>query len=250
MKNFAVKNNKVYYGEAVVQCTTKYDVYRELVAENDKYFAVGMHGENSGCYPYLDVVFIGDKTTGAFEVIKVFKIIGVGSDGRPFTSGNEGQLRTIGFADESTLLCQSASANAKVDLSLAFYPTEKVGETASPKYDTLKLESYFDYEVVEDGGILLTLKDTVPRTQLLKWNGFDLSYNCFKLWGSFGGGGQAHFMMADSITNESFTVTYGSSTTMTSDYIWERRNHIRDCCRKMFPYHSQIRDDEITKKAA
>lgn len=101
----------------------------------------------------------------------------------------------------------------------------------------MKLSDVLDVKDLGDAGYLLKLKPDHPRTDLLNFKGFGLQYDAFKLWDL--NKGTAYLMFLDTENNSTWTVSWGHSTTMTSEHVWEMQMELLACICKKFP---KVRD--------
>ena len=233
-------------GKLVFENTQERYVYKDIHLTTKDYALYGVHGENPHCYPYLDKVFVLNKATGESQIVNVFEQISDKSYKIP--------LATIEKLDKDTFIAIGETGKkAIIDAKLMFTPELKVGDTISPTYDKEKLETYFDYYIGEGSepdkpSVLMTLKDDVPRTNLLRFNGLSLEYDIFKFSGNIYNYGTSALMMCDSKENSSWTIHWGHSTTLTSEEIWDRRNTLRQCLEKMTPNLPQVKEQLIVQE--
>ena len=100
------------------------------------------------------------------------------------------------------------------------------GDKVSPKLDPKRPSTWFDFEVVENDDIIMTLKDEVAIHNLLKLPGFTIDYNAFKFSGPIIGYGQSSLYMFNTETKKGWQVNYGHSTSMVSDSVWQMRDRL------------------------
>lgn len=100
----------------------------------------------------------------------------------------------------------------------------------------MKKKTLMDLLNIEDlgeAGYLFSLKEDVARTALLRFKGFGLQHDAFKIWNL--DKPTASLMFIDTATNKSWTVNWGSSTTLTADTVWDQRNALLECLAEKFP---------------
>ena len=97
----------------------------------------------------------------------------------------------------------------------------------------MKLSKIMEIENCGDAGFIFSLKENIPRKELLKFKGFGVMYNMFKIWNL--DKSTAIIMFIDTETNKSWTANWGSSTTLTSDNVWEQRNALLKYLAEEFP---------------
>ena len=90
------------------------------------------------------------------------------------------------------------------------------------------LSNCFEYTRCNDHAVILELKEVLAPMHLLRFDGFLCGYSVFKIE-KYGYNGT--FTMVKDKSNY-FTVTWGHSTTMTSDYVWKMRDAILECIRE------------------
>lgn len=207
----------------------------EYMAHDDRYVVIGVHNDNPGCYKYLDMVIVYDTETDGYKLVRAWDVLG------DSYHNESSKLNSVTYEDGNFVI-KSCAKTAYVFPQLIMAEDIKPNTVVSPILDITKMETCFDYEVMEDMAILMTLKEEVPMTQFLKWHGFNMDYNAFKFWGSILSGGQSYLMFVNTKTGNSWTVSYGHSTTMTSGEIWQRRDVLIDCIKKVLPSHPQVRE--------
>lgn len=94
--------------------------------------------------------------------------------------------------------------------------------------DYSKLSNCFDYMVCNDHSVILKLKAELEPIHLLQFDGFLCGYSVFKI--EKHGYNGTFTMVKDESTY--WTVTWGNSTTMVSDYVWKMRDAILNCVRE------------------
>ncbi len=238
--NIEIKNDGLYINNNLVTSMDK--VYKNLRAENDNYICMGIHAENPGCYKYLDKVLLIEKRTGKYEFVNVSKVIG---DQRHFDE--ESKLIKVACSGDNFIVASSI-AKAIVYPYVLFDESLKEGDIVKPKLDMSKPETYFNYEVCTDEDVIITLKKEVPKAQLLRLPGFNMTYDTFKFSGAIINYGQSSLMFVDSTTGQSWSVSYGHSTTMTTDEVWKCKNFLVNCMLKAIPTHRKLRDTAVMQK--
>ena len=231
--NIATKGNVYINGKAVYDAGSRRHPYCDIFCVTDEYAFLGIHGCNPGCYPFLDRMLIIRLSDLKHREIKLWPLIGEAK------------------YDEKSKLCSVKMRYGKVCVSSSIRKAEiyphrifaedlRPGTTVSPKYNGT-LASCFDYKVLEDYGILIKLKDTLTPLDLLEFHGFNADYDIFKLWDL--GAGTSFLLFTDSQTRKSWTVSWGNSTSMVGNDIWERRDGLLDAIKKVFPNHPAYREE-------
>lgn len=213
----------------------------ECRATDGKYLLMGVHNDNPGCYNFLEMVLVYDLETNNYKLVRVWNDIGE----RPFSE--ESKLVSIVYED-GNFVVSSKNKKAYIYPNIIMAKDIEKNTIIKPKLDINKMETCFDYEIMDDYAILMTLKEEVPMIQFLKWSGFDMSYNAFKFWGNIIGCGQGHLMFVNTKSENSWIVNYGHSTTLVGDYVWTRKRILLDCIKKIVPTHPQIRETCYTKQ--
>ena len=207
---------------------------KEYLASDEKYLLIGVHNDNPNCYQYLEKIIVYDMETEDYKLIKIW-----GAIGSPRYNENS-KLISVTY-ENGNFVVKSPIKTAYVFPQVIMAEDIKPNTIVSPELDLTKMETCFDYEIMEDMAILMTLKEEVPMTQFLKWHGFNMDYNAFKIWGAFYGG-QSYLMFVNTKTGKSWTVSYGNSTTMTSGEVWQRKDTLLECIKKIVPTHPQVRE--------
>lgn len=235
-----IKDGMLYInGEAQV---IKGVPYPKLIktTQNGAYSAIGIHAENPGCYKYLDKVLICDDKTGSTQEILAYSILA----GNCRYNDPAAQLKRI-RAKGNGFVVESDIAKAYINAEIAFMPAPKAGDAVTPKLDINKMHTCFDYQITDDLGVIMKLKKDVPVSHQLMWDGFSMQYNAYKIWGT---SSQKYLMCINIDSGECWTVSSGTSTTMTSDYVWTRKKKLERCIKEVFPNHPFYRDQVILTK--
>lgn len=244
-----VKDGDVYIGQKKVFSSEsgradrekKSYAYNDLRAGSDDYELIGIHGSNPGNYKYLDSVLVVDKKTEKHHMLRLWPVIG-GSH-----YGEESKLQYL-CNKENVFYASSSSGKAVVRPDFIFTPPMAAKEIVSPALDINKPETYFDYENCDNNDIIISLKKEVPRTQLLRLPGFNLSYNLFKF--ERGVIDYGYLLFVDTDTNKSWQISWGSSTSMVCDTVWDQRDFLVECMKKVIPNHPRIRESVYVEKIA
>lgn len=96
--------------------------------------------------------------------------------------------------------------------------------------DFSKLANCFDYKVCNDHSVILKLKEELEPFHLLQFDGFLCGYSMFKI--EKHGYNGTFTMIRDENETTYWTVTWGHSTTMTTDYVWKMRDALLECIRE------------------
>lgn len=233
-----IKGNSIYYNNEKIFLDSRTTPYK-IRAANEKYEVVGLHSYNPGCYKYLEEALIINKETGEYKILRLWPVLGKNYN-------DEGsKLEKITKAKNGFIVI-SQNGKGFINPEVVFGKAVKVGDTINPKYDPGKLETYFIYEICHGNDVLMTLKEEVPRTQLLRWPGFDLSYNAFKFSGI--GAMQSSLAFINTENNHCWSIDWGNSTTLTSDEVWKKKKELYRCMKTVIPTHPGLRDDMCVVK--
>ena len=207
-----------------------------LIAEDDKYMAIGHHGCNPGCYKNLDSVYMICKETGAYEWLRLWDYLG----SRYSSYGEDSKLRCL-YTDKEpgVFIAESDHGIAKIDANLVFAPDLIPGTVISPNLSMKKPETWFNYQVCERQDILMILKDDIPRVKLLDLPGFDMQYNAFKIGGDWTEG-SFEFLNIDLKTGTS--VTYDCRLHQLGVVLKPRCERLISFMEAVVPNHPVIRD--------
>ena len=216
-------------------------IYPDLIAENEKYIVIGQHGENPGCYPYLDRVICIEKATNKNVTVLLHKYLSHGRE----KYGKETKLSLLTTYGWRTgdFLVGSELNGVCLHCNMVFAPYTEVGETRLPAFDKTRLATYFDYEIAADDDVIFRLKPGVQRVELMRFPGFTNKYDVYKLSGGIlSGKGQSYLYMVDTARDTCDRYDYGGSTTCCSNAIWDLKKQLVDCAKEMFPNLSKFRE--------
>ena len=128
--------------------------------------------------------------------------------------------KSIGVDDADRKL--ASFANYVKELGMTEQVIKKTMKVLNIKEGDYKnLCECFDYEIIDDETVILHLKKDIDPKYLLRFKGFNDGFTDFKIWTN-GHNGTFTMIKGDSY----FTVTWGSSTTCCSDYIWDMKKEI------------------------
>jgi hypothetical protein len=234
-------------GSLVFENADNYSVYENISLETKDYALYGLHGVNPYCYPFLDGVFVINKNTGEYKDVDVYEFLYC--EGR-----NKTPLRTIVQLDKDTFVALDESGEgAIIDTKLIFATPLKAGDTITPEYDINKLETYFNYYVgegneIDEPTIVMTLKEDVPITNLLRFNGLTTAFDIFKFSGPIYEYGSSELLMCYSKNNDIFDIHWGSSTSIVSEQTWDRKDTLLSCVEKVAPTLPQVCKNFMVRK--
>ena len=225
-----------FHGNNILEKNTS--VYANMYTENDKYIVIGIHGYNPHCYPYLDRIIIIQKSTNTCKTIRLYTVI------------DKAQLQNILMTDGApdSIFFTTTSAKGYLNCKEIFDDRKCIPHT---KYNSSKvpdeeiLSSLFTYEITDGYGILMKLKEDVDPNVLLRFDGFKNDYNAFKLWSSDKNTTEPNTLLFID-TNKYCTqaITWGRSTTIASDYVWQCRDKLLKCVKKVLPFHPMFQNDK------
>lgn len=216
----------------------------ENTVEAGDYTVIAIHGYNPGCYKYLDYAAVIKRTTGESRIVKLWRELNANDSYGHYDT--EAKLNRL-TVENGKVYAYSQQAKVEICVDNIFKPVIEPGYSYSPELDEDVMSTCFDYKVMKDNAILMTLKPELPMTKFLEWHGFNMDYNAFKFWGSIFGYGQSYLMFANTNTGNSWTVDYGNSTTMTSGEVWQRRDELLNCILEQLPTHSSCYEQAFTK---
>lgn len=212
----------------------------DYMASDGKYVIIGVHNCNPGCYEYLEMILVYDIANDRHKLIRVWDVIGDTSHSKA------DKLLSVKY-ENGNFVIRSGMKSAYVFPENIMADDMAPGTIVKPTLDLAKMETCFDYEIMDDMAVLMTLKEEVPMTQFLKWTGFNMDYDAFKVWGSIVCGGQSYLMFVNTKTGKSWTVSYGHSTTMVSGEIWQRKDKLIECMKKILTNHPKFREYSYTQ---
>jgi hypothetical protein len=212
----------------------------DYIATDGKYVVIGVHNCNPGCYKYLEMIVVYDITKDKYRLIKVWDVIGNACH------SESDKLLSVKY-DGNNFIIRSGLKSAYVFPENIMAEDMKPGTIVKPTLDLTKMETCFDYEVMDDMSVLMTLKEDVPMKQFLKWTGFSMDYDAFKFWGEITHGGQSYLMFINMKTEKTWTVSYGHSTTAVGGYVWQQRDALLECMKKVLTNHPKFREYSYTQ---
>lgn len=205
-------------------------VYMDKVAVTRDYIVVICHGENPGCYPYLDFVSVYSLNRRRWELAFTQQVV----------TGNSSELyRTQQFtalkAMTDAVVKVTTFRNTYLYLDLDIYDKFVTGTTereVTTPDDFSKLENLFNYKAVGQNGFVLATKTAVTVADFLNFPPFNKRFDYF----AFEGVGDEQ----SSVSFESHRFNYGHSTTCCSDAVWKERDLLLECLHKVFPYNPVV----------
>lgn len=225
------EDNILIDGEPIL---SEYDLpYPDKRAETERFLFLGIHGENPFCYPFLEKLIIIDKTDLTWKEIPLYEYIGK----NPY--GKESALLDLNVVGNS-VYAVSEIATVRIHPERIFAREPEMGEVYQTD-DNAGLKGMFTYEIIENDGILLRLKPGFKKTDLLRYNGFNASYDTFKIWDLTES--TSYMLLLDYETCESKEVSWGSSTTIVSGSYWQRRDGLLQCIKEILPNHPAFREE-------
>lgn len=223
--------------------------YIGISAENDKFIVFGIHGENPHCYKWLDRAVVYDKETEKYRDVRLYSELGR-NNGRDAFNDDRAKLQKIWYDKrKKKFFAQSGFATVIINVENVVAEDVKPGFTyESGKPTPSDIPSCFKYKVLSDMSVLITLNPKITRNEMFEFPGFTKDYDMFKLSGAICGSGQSSLVFANTDSNETWSVQYGNSTTMTSKEVWRCRDTLIDCLRKAIPNHPRIRETTYITK--
>lgn len=194
-----------------------------------RFTAIGLHGETPSESPYLEKILLVSNATGAWAVVPVYGILG---------KDENGKLESLEAMFEEEFWFRSRGGTCGVvRADLVFMESVEMGAFSRPAGDpATQLEALLDFQIGEELSIVMTLRDDVPRKELLRFRGFGLEFDCFKLWGI---SGEAPYyeclaLFGDSETNAQVSDRLTVSRTGRYDQMVES---LLECASRVFPNH-------------
>lgn len=247
---FKIERNEI--GEQIIWIDGRKmnGVYTGMKAENDSFVVLGMHDENPRCYKWLDYAVVYEKSTEKYGLVRLYTLLAVNSDGQPKYNNDGAKLLSLWYDDMSkSFYAKSDYATVVINVNNVVADDVKPGfvyENKNPSKNDIS--SCFIYEVLSDMSVVMMLNPKISRNSMFKWPGFTKDYDMFKLSGAIEGYGQSYLVFANTDDNKTWTVSYGISTTMTSDAVWKRRDVLVNCIKEKIPNHPSIRESTYMTK--
>lgn len=228
-------NPKIIHNKVSIDIGNNTSVYSNKHAENDNYVAIGLHGYNPNCYPYLDKVLLVSKKTNARHILNLFHKI------------DQAQLKTIYFKDENQtkVYFETYTQNGYIDCQKIFDTrtcTPHKEYCIYPFIEAEKLETYFTYTITDELGVLMRLRPNTTPNDLLMFDGFSNEYDAFKIWSTES---ENHLSFINTKDYKTWHVTWGKSTSVVSDEsVWQCRDKLLKCIEMAIPFHPKFRTDK------
>ena len=211
-----------------------YYVGDQYVAEDQSYLIFGAHGCNPMSYRYLDQVVILDK--GSIETKAVNLHF--------FNKEHNNPVSKLQKVEISNGKYYAYTGNKKLAISVKEImlknlenPSLPIEMQTSAYKGEYNLANYLTATVMPGYDVLFKLKEGVSRTELLQFNGFDMKYDMFKLENLTNGKDNALVFLDSREPSNTWTVTWGTRTTLTDDLVWSRRDQLLQVLADIVPSH-------------
>lgn len=206
---------------------------------DEDYSFIGVHSFNPGCYEYLDRIVVVNNHN--FKFYKIFAYLFIGSERDKY--GDESKLQKI-WKEDGKYFAKSEYKTIQIFPKKIFSEDVKPGDIFSTN-ENKEMKDMFLYEVLEDYGILMTLKDGVSKLDLLKFHGFNAEFDTFKIWDL--DKSTSYFLLYDSVSDKTKEVSWGNSTSCVSGSYWQRRDGLLDSIKKVIPNHPAYKEEQFVK---
>ena len=157
------------------------------IAEHENIIVIGSHGCNPNGYKYLEKVVIIDVKKKTSKIIKLYNFLSLGNAelGGNYNSPLS-QLSEVTYKNNKFYVASECGKKVSLDAEGIMKEPIAINKTATAFWiesnDFSKLENLFEVEIFNDGNdALFKLKKEVSRLELLKFTGFTLEYDLFKL---------------------------------------------------------------------
>ena len=219
--------------------------YEDIILQKGRYIMIGVHGCNPSCYKYLDEICVISLPDLKAKVLKVFHMLGNDH------YDEKSKLRGI-WLEDGEFHAKSDLHEIIINPDMIFAPNIPKGYKAEvgdgKDLCPSELKKCFTFEVLEDYGILIKLREGIPREHLLKFHGFGMTYNAFKIWDLGKGTSHMMFIDTDKPNGNCLTVSWGHSTSCVSDAIWQQRDELLKCVKELMPNHPDYRNEFYIKR--
>lgn len=238
-------NSQIFIkGKPVLQFGRDF-LYENHYLETKDYIYYGIHSHNPGCYEFLDRLLVIRKEDYEYKMVSLWDVIGY----RPYKESSaliDLSIQKSQKNPEGLVVVSSQIGKAIVHPERIFAKDAQELEHFEPQGPLTELKNCFTYDITKGHGILLRLKEEIPKSHLLFFSGFSDDYDTFKF-------DSLHaftktLLFTNSKCGGSWQISWGNRTTMTTDAVWSRRDQLLQCVKEVIPNHPAYREDLYFEK--